>query len=101
MINPSASVQVHGTISQLALKGTASLEFDIRGKVVFGELVCLFDSVSTVCLDIVPSFILAAWKLKVIPLFMGQRLTGQTYPMNPFGRELTDPGLKHFKFQCP
>lgn len=102
MMNSPASVKVHGTISRLALKGMANVEFGIRRKVVtFGELVCLFDLVNTACLDIFPSFVLATWKLKVIPLFMGQRPTDQTYPMNLFGGELTNPGLKHFKFQCP
>lgn len=104
-MNPPASVEVHGTISRLALKRMANIEFGIRGKVVtFGELVCLFDLVNTACLDIFPSFVLATWKLKVIPLFMGQRLTDQTYLTNPFvcrGGELTNPRLGQFKFQCP
>lgn len=75
-MNPSTSVKVHGTIPMLALKGMADLELVSEERWLHLENWCASDSVSTVCLDTVPSFILAAWKLKVIPLFMGQRLTG-------------------------
>lgn len=77
----------------------AILEFGTRENVV--SLENRYTSSTLWTLDIFPSFVLAAWKLKVIPLFMGQRPIGQTCPINLFGLALTNPGLKHFKFQCP
>lgn len=66
---------------RLVFKAIAILGFCTRENVVsFGELVYFIESVDTTGLDTFPSFVLAAWKLRVIPLFMGQRPKGHSVP---------------------
>lgn len=66
---------------RLVFKGIAILGFGTRENVVsFDELVYFLESVDTTGLDTFPSFVLAACKLRAIPLFVGQRPIGQSVP---------------------